>query len=224
MEKIKLLFRGLASVLIFSSILFACAGRINYTQGWIYFLTTFTTTLMSFFALRNKTALLKERSKVEKASKSWDKLLLGMSAIVFLITIILSGFDSGRYSWSPQLHWSFYLSGILLTIVGHSIFLAAQMQNQFFSTVVNIKTGGEHTVCDTGIYKLVRHPGYMGMTISLIGIPLLTGSLWSFIPTCIAIILLLTRTYLEDKTLKNELKGYLEYTNKTQYKLIPRIW
>ena len=224
MKKIKLLVKGLTSVLIFSTILFICAGRISYTQGWIYFFTTCVTTAMTFFALQNKTALLKERSKVNKGAKSWDKLLLGLSAIVFLTTIIISGLDTGRFGWSPHLHWSFYLFGILLTIIGQIIFLTAQRQNIFFSPVVIIQTKTEHTVCNTGIYKIVRHPGYLGMTLSLLGIPLLIGSLWSMIPTLITIIILLTRTNLEDKTLRNELKGYLEYTNKTRFKLIPGIY
>ena len=32
------------------------------------------------------------------------------------------------------------------------------------------------------------------------------------------------RTYLEDKMLKDELAGYLEYSQKTRYRLIPFIW
>lgn len=224
MEKIKLSLKGLLSVLIFSAILFVCAGRIDYTQGWVYFFTTLVTTAMTFFALQNKTDLLKERSKVRHEGKSWDKLLLALSAIVFLITIVISGLDTGRFDWSPHLHWIFSLFGIVLTIIGHSIFLRAQKQNDFFSAVVSIQTDREHTVCDTGIYSIIRHPGYLGMTISLLGIPFLTGSFWSMIPTIFAIIILWIRTNLEDLTLRNELKGYLEYTNKTRYKLIPWIY
>lgn len=224
MEKFKFLFKGLISSLVFSSILFICAGRLNYFQGWIYLSTNIITAFMSFIAIGDNTALLEERSKIKEGAKSWDKLLLGLSAIVLIITIILSGLDTGRYDWSPHLHWSFYVTGMIFTFSGHSIFLTAQRQNKFFSTVVRIQTEREHTVCDTGIYKVMRHPGYLGMKISLIGLPFLTGSLWSIIPIMIAIILLLIRTHLEDKTLSNELKGYLEYTKKTKYKLIPWIW
>jgi protein-S-isoprenylcysteine O-methyltransferase Ste14 len=89
---------------------------------------------------------------------------------------------------------------------------------------VRIQKERGHVVCDTGLYKLIRHPGYLGMAISLMGLPLLTSSFWSIIPTALAIILMLVRTSLEDKTLQNELDGYIEYTLKTRYRLIPFVW
>jgi protein-S-isoprenylcysteine O-methyltransferase Ste14 len=62
------------------------------------------------------------------------------------------------------------------------------------------------------------------MIISTLGFPLLLGSLWSIIPVIISIMILVIRTYLEDKTLTIELTGYKEYTHKTPYKLIPKVW
>ena len=73
-------------------------------------------------------------------------------------------------------------------------------------------------------YSLVRHPACLSQVISNIGFPLLFGSLWSIIPSLIAIALLTLRTYLEDITLKNELEGYIEYSNRIRYKLIPGVW
>jgi protein-S-isoprenylcysteine O-methyltransferase Ste14 len=223
MEKIKLLIRSFSSVFFFSTVLFICAGKLNYFQGWIYVFTTTLTTVTTFFVTRNESDLLNERANAKEGA-TWDKIILGSSAIIFLLTIIISGLDTGRNGWSPELHWSFYALGISLTITGHSIFLTAQKQNKYFSSVFRIQTDRGHTVCDTGLYKIVRHPGYLGMTISLMGLPLLTGSLWSGIPTLFAIVLLWVRTYIEDKTLCEKLKGYLDYTKETRYKLIPFIW
>ena len=111
-----------------------------------------------------------------------------------------------------------------MTLIGQILFLTARSQNKFFSSVVRIQKKRGHVVCDTGLYKMVRHPGYLGMMISLMGIPLITTSVWSIYPTIIAIILLLIRTTFEDKTLISELDGYSEYTLKTRKKLIPLIW
>lgn len=80
-----------------------------------------------------------------------------------------------------------------------------------------------HQVCDTRIYQLLRHPGYAGMILSLAAFPLLTGSAWSMIPMMIAIMLLLIRTALEDRTLQSELAGYKQYAQKSKYKIIPFI-
>jgi len=89
---------------------------------------------------------------------------------------------------------------------------------------VRIQKERGHIVCDKGLYRIIRHPGYLGMTLSLLAIPLITTSFWSIIPTLMAISLLVIRTSLEDKTLREELEGYVEYSKKTRYKLIPLIW
>ena len=117
-----------------------------------------------------------------------------------------------------------YLLGIILTALGQILFLIAQKQNKFFSSTVRIQKDRNHVVCETGLYKIVRHPAYLGSIIQSLGFPLLFGSFWSIIPICILIILFIIRTNLEDRTLKNELKGYLEYSEKTRYRIIPYVW
>jgi protein-S-isoprenylcysteine O-methyltransferase Ste14 len=224
MEKVKLLIKGFVSNLVFTAILFICAGRINYTQGWIFLSANIMSTLMNYFTIYKNSELLNERSKLGEGIKSWDKLLLGLSALIYVIIIVLAGLDSGRFQWTPNFSWIISISGVILLVIGQILFLTARSQNNFFSSVVRIQKDRGHVVCDTGIYKIVRHPGYLGMIISLMGLPLITTSVWSIIPTLIAIILLLIRTSLEDKTLINELDGYVEYTRKTRNKLIPLVW
>jgi protein-S-isoprenylcysteine O-methyltransferase Ste14 len=222
--KAKYLIKTLITTLIFSSILFVSAGKTDYYQGWIFLTTNVITALMNFWKIRTDSELMTERSKVGNGAKSWDKIILGLSALTYLITVIVTGLDSGRFQWSPNFHWSIYALGVVLTIIGQVIFLTARKENKFFSNVVRIQTDRGHTVCDTGVYKIVRHPGYSGMTISLAALPLITGSIWSIIPIAIAIILLFIRTYFEDEALKKELTGYTEYTLRTKQRLIPKIW
>ena len=194
------------------------------TQGLVYVSIGFIMVLLNYTVLQIDSELLKERSKPGENTKKWDKTILGLSFLVTISMYLIAGLDSGRYHWSPDFHWSIYLLGIILTILGQLLFLIAQKQNKFFSSTVRIQTDREHTVCETGLYKIVRHPAYLGSIIQSLGFPLLFDSLWSIIPICLSIILLITRTNLEDKTLKNELKGYPEYSNKIRYKIIPYVW
>jgi protein-S-isoprenylcysteine O-methyltransferase Ste14 len=224
MEKVKLLIKGVFTNLVFSAILFICAGRMHYTQGWIFLSTNIFSTFMNYFTIHKNSELINERSKPGEGIKSWDKLLLGLSALIYVIIIVLAGLDSGRFQWTLNFNWYISISGVLLTIIGQILFLTARSQNNFFSVVVRIQKERGHFVCDTGLYKIVRHPGYLGTIISLMGLPLMTTSIWSIIPTIIAIFLVLIRTSLEDKTLFNELDGYVGYTRKTRYKLIPLVW
>lgn len=220
----KFLVKALFTPLFFSAILFLCAGTTHYFQGWIFLATNMLTALMNFRAIRNDPELMSERSKIGQGAKSWDKMILAFSAVAYLVSVIVAGLDSGRYHGSPKLPWTLYAAGIILTIAGQIIFLAARKENKYFSSIVRIQTDRGHIVCDTGVYKWVRHPGYLGMAISLAAMPLLTGSLWSFIPIIVAVILLFIRTYLEDETLKKELQGYMDYSQKTRKRLIPKIW
>jgi len=222
--KTSYLIKQFIGAFLFFTIIFISAGQIGYWQGLIYVLIGLIMFLLNYTVLRVDSDLLKERSKPGEGTKKWDKIILGLSFLITISMYITAGLDSGRYHWSPNFHWSIYLIGSILTILGQLLFLIAQKQNKFFSSTVRIQTNREHIVCETGLYKFVRHPAYMGSIIQLLGFPLLFGSLWSIIPICLLIILLITRTYLEDKTLQNELKGYLEYSNKTRYKIIPYFW
>lgn len=224
MKKSQHIIKHLASTFIFFLILFISAGRIDYWQGWIYVIIGLAMFTVSFSVLRIDSELLIERSKPGEGAKKWDKTILGLYFLITISIYITAGLDSGRYLWSPDLHWSLYVLGIIFTIFGQLFFLIAQKQNKFFSSTVRIQTERGHTVCETGLYKLVRHPAYLGNVIQTLGFPLLFGSVWSIIPGSISILLILIRTFLEDRTLMNELNGYSEYAQKIRYKIIPYIW
>ena len=209
---------------LFFAIIFISAGRIFYWQGLAYVAIGLVMFFLNYTVLRIDPELQEERARPGKDTLKWDKAILGLSFLVTISMYIVAGLDSGRYHWSPDFHWSLYLLGIILTASGQLLFLIAQKQNKFFSSTVRIQTERGHTVCQTGLYKTVRHPAYLGSLIQSLGFPLFFGSLWSIIPICLSIVLLLTRTDLEDRTLKNELKGYVEYAAKTRYKIIPYIW
>jgi len=222
--KTSYIFKHVAGSLVFFAIIFISAGRINYWQGLIYVAIGLIMGILNYTVLRIDSQLLEERSKPGEGTKKWDKTILGLSFLVTISMYIIAGFDSGRFNWSPDFPWSVYILGMILTAIGQLLFLIAQKQNRFFSSTVRIQTNRDHIVCETGLYKIVRHPAYLGSIIQSLGFPLLFGSLWSIIPICLSIILVIIRTSLEDKTLRNELKGYVEYSDKTRYKIIPYVW
>lgn len=222
--KTNYIIKHLFGSLLFFAIIFISAGRIDYAQGLAYVAIGLFMVVLNYTVLRIEPELQKERSKPEEDTKKWDKAILGISFLVTILMYIIAGLDSGRYRWSPDFHWSFYLLGAILTTLGQLLFLIAQKQNRFFSSTVRIQINRDQSVCDTGLYKIVRHPAYLGSIIQSIGFPFIFGSVWSTIPICAMIILLIIRTNLEDRTLKNELKGYLDYSEKTRCKIIPYVW
>jgi protein-S-isoprenylcysteine O-methyltransferase Ste14 len=209
---------------LFFTIIFISAGHLDYWPGLIYVIIGLIMFVLSHTVFRLDPELLEERAKAGEGTKKWDKNILLLSFVMTISMYVTAGLDSGRYHWSPDFHWSLILLGIIMTISGQLLFLIAQKQNKFFSSTVRIQTNREHKVCDTGLYKMVRHPAYLGSIIQTLGFPLLFASLWSLIPIFLLLILLITRTSMEDKTLQDELKGYAEYSQKTRYKIIPFVW
>lgn len=175
---------------LFFALIFVSAGRIDYWQGLIYLFIGLVMFVLNYTVLRIDTGLMKERSKPGSDTKPWDKRILGMSFVVTIAMYVIAGLDSGRYQWSPDMHWGICLVGIVLTVTGQLLFLAAQKQNWFFSSTVRIQTDREHSVCNTGLYRMVRHPAYLGSMIQSLGFPLLFNSLWSIVPADLMIVLL----------------------------------
>jgi protein-S-isoprenylcysteine O-methyltransferase Ste14 len=224
MQRIQLFVKSFAGIFFFILILFISAGRIDYYQGWIFSAMSLLGLLINFAPSNVDTELLHERSRPPKDAKQWDKIIVTLSVLTTIIAYVIAGLDSGRYHWSSHLSWDFCLWGIVLMFIGQLLFLKAKKTNRFFSSVMRIQNDRGHTVCETGPYRFIRHPGYLGMIISWIGFPLLLGSDWSIIPIVLAIILLIVRTSLEDRILIKELTGYSQYVQKTRFKLIPGIW
>lgn len=217
-------FKHLFGSLIFFSLIFISAGKINYWQGLLYLGIGMIMLILNYTIFKIDADLAKERATPGEGTLEWDKKILLLSLLVSLSMNTLAGLDSGRYHWSPKFHILFTLIGIVFTITGQVLFLTAQKQNKFFSSTVRIQTNRDHIVYDKGLYSFVRHPAYLGTIIQAIGFPLIFGSLWSMIPAFLSIVIFITRTYLEDKTLKEKLTNYKEYCLKTKYKLIPFVW
>ena len=210
--------------LLFLAILFVSAGKFYYWQGLTYLAIGIVMTILNYTVFKIDPQLLEERSGPHPGTKSWDKVILALLSFATIAMYLLAGLDSGRYHWSLTFPPILYLVGITLTIIGQLLFLIAQKQNSFFSSTVHIQTDRQHTVCGEGLYAFVRHPAYLGFIIQLIGFPILFASIWSIIPVTVSIVLFIIRTELEDKTLREELPGYVEYSKKTRFKIIPGVW
>jgi protein-S-isoprenylcysteine O-methyltransferase Ste14 len=96
--------------------------------------------------------------------------------------------------------------------------------NPFLSTIVRIQDDRGHYVVTTGPYQYVRHPMYAMILLMWPGIALEMGSWWALIPAAVIVIVFVIRTALEDRTLRAELPGYVEYARRVRYRLIPGVW
>jgi protein-S-isoprenylcysteine O-methyltransferase Ste14 len=98
------------------------------------------------------------------------------------------------------------------------------IENKHFEATSRIQDNRGQTVIKTGPYKIIRHPGYAGIVLWAIASYLMFGTFPVGIVCFVVIVTIWIRTYLEDKMLKNELLGYLEYSQTVKYRLLPFIW
>ncbi len=136
---------------------------------------------------------------------------------------IVAGLDH-RFGWSAAFPIWLNVIGLILIATGYGLAVWALAENRFFSSMVRIQTDRGHAVCDSGPYRIVRHPGYAGNILPLAGIVLALSSVWTLIPAAAALCIVVIRTALEDRTLRDELPGYLEYTRRVRSRLIPGIY
>ena len=146
-----------------------------------------------------------------------------MSISVSFPLFIIAGLDH-RCRWSAVFPTWLNILGLVMVSFGYGFAVWALIENPYFSSTVRIQRDRGHVVCDTGPYRIVRHPGYAGNILPLAGIVLALGSVWTLIPALVAFIIVAIRTALEDRTLQEELPGYRDYARRVRYRLIPGIY
>jgi len=211
-------------MLVFAVAILLAGGRWDWLWGWVYIglLTTAMAAHVVVLVPINP-ALLADRSEGlrQEGAKPWDRPLVAAMSVFLIGSMLLSGLDV-RWGWSGPLSLPVHLVGVMLYILGWVIFLWAMACNPFFSESVRIQPG--HQVAESGPYRTVRHPGYAGACLQFIATPLILGSWWALIPAVLAVAGYVLRTSLEDRTLENELPGYLDYTQRVRFRLFPGIW
>ncbi len=209
-------------LLIFIAILFISAGSLKWFWGWMIALLMLAGNIVGIILLDPE--LMEERSGIKTGYKRWDiPLAYIIGRFGPLAIIIVAGLDF-RFGWSGSLPDVYGIIGILFFVIGHIAALWAIHENKFFSGVVRIQTDRGHRVVTTGPYRFVRHPGYLGSIIYMLALPFALTSYWALVPAITTTIITIVRTALEDETLKRELEGYTNYTDKVRYRLLPGIW
>ncbi len=207
-----------------AAILFITAGSFNWVWAWVFLgIYLLSVSINSAFLLPSTPETVAERGRAQEM-KDWDKLVSGLWSLAqFLILPIVAGLDF-QFHWTKNFDFFWHMAGAVLFTLGLGLFGWALITNTYFSTVARIQHDRGQTVCSTGPYHYVRHPGYAGAILQSIGIALLLGSWWSLIPGFVAVLLMILRTSLEDHLLQAELIGYEEYACRVRYRLIPGFW
>jgi protein-S-isoprenylcysteine O-methyltransferase Ste14 len=220
---LKLTLTMVIGLVLIGAVILAPAGRIDWIQGWAH---------IGFLGLgwpvavvwlrRVNPDVITHRMVIKKGTETWDKVWGAEFALGFPAIYVVAGLDA-RFEWAQLPLWVCPV-GFALLVPGAWLLIRAMGENPFFEKTVRIQTDRGQRVIDTGPYGWVRHPGYTGFLGWILAIPFVLTSGWALIPAALAVISLVVRTALEDRTLQRKLPGYADYAGRVRSRLIPGVW
>lgn len=206
------------------ALIFWPAGSIRWVPGWIFVaVQVLAFGIAALILARVNPIIYRARSRFQPGTKGWDKALLAVILPAMVAILPVAGFDAGRFHWSEVPAWA-VLVGYAGMLAGIAVTAWAQAVNPYFEPGVRIQSERHQHVIDTGPYRFVRHPGYVAALFMFFGMAMALGSLWALLPAAIASAVLVLRTSWEDRLLLAELPGYVEYSHRVRWRLVPGVW
>lgn len=217
--------REVIGLILQAAVLFIAAGRFDLPRGWIFFCLVGVGKFGSLAGLsRLNPDLINHRGRfIKPDTQPFDRLFFALFLPLIFVMAAVAGLDAGRFHWTPAPAW-FFPAGLLILLTCYILSLWAMATNPHFETTVRLQQDRGQTVCTSGPYRFIRHPGYLAVILFALSEPMVLGSYSAFIPAAMIIGLIFVRTVLEDRMLQEQLPGYRDYAARTGSRLIPGIW
>jgi protein-S-isoprenylcysteine O-methyltransferase len=166
---------------------------------------------------------LRQRKKT-KVTNASDKRslwwLYGLITLGYALSFGIGATKIGRiYHWN-----TFFIIGMALFVIGLVIRIHAILTlRQFFT--YSVAKVADHKIVETGLYKSIRHPGYLGQLIIFLGISISISNWLSILVMMIPVTLgYLNRMKVEEKFMIDQMGDeYPAYLKQTK-RLIPKIY
>ena len=223
MSRSGVIARSFVGVMVLALPIFVAAGRWDFWNGWRYVALAVVGTALTHALARGDADLTVDRAARAREGEAWDRRLLGAIFGSTVVMYVVAGLDAGRFGWSGPVAWWVPVVGATVMLSGQLLFAIARRENAFFSSTVRLQEDRGHEVCDRGVYRRVRHPGYTGMLLSILAFPFVLGSYWSLGAALCTAALLVVRTWKEDRFLMERLTGYRAYAERTRWRLVPGV-
>ena len=217
---IQAITRFLAGLAAVGMLLFIPAGTLHYPQGWLLVVILFVPMFIAGFVMMAKNPELLQKRLNVKEKESEQREVIVSSGIMFLAAFLFAGL-SFRFWWL-MLPFPVSIVAAVLFLVAYALYAEVLRENTYLSRTVEVQEG--QRVIDTGLYGLVRHPMYMATVLLFLSMPLVLGSVISFVIMLCYIPIIVKRIKNEERVLEEGLPGYKEYKKKVKYRLIPFIW
>ena len=210
----------LLGIILVGVLIFLPAGSLKFINGWIFAGVLFIPMLIAGIVMMLKNPdLLRKRLNAKEKQRD-QSLVIKLSGLMFILGFVLAGLDF-RFGWF-QLPRGVVIAAAVVFLFGYILFAEVLRENTYLSRTIEVQENQQ--VIDTGLYGIVRHPMYSSTLLMFLSMPLILGSLISFVIFLVYPFIITKRITGEEEFLQKELNGYSEYKKKVKYRLVPFIW
>lgn len=207
-------------VVLVGLLVFLPAGSLGFVGGWVFMGILFVPMFIAGVVMMVKNPYLLEKRLNAKEKESEQSLVVKLSGLMFLAGFVVAGLNY-RYGWHT-LPKAVAIAASVVFIVAYALYAEVMRENTYLSRTIEVQENQK--VIDTGLYGIVRHPMYSVTLLLFLSMPLVLGSVYSFVIFLVYPFIIAMRIKNEEELLERELKGYKEYKQKVKYRLIPFIW
>lgn len=221
---VKLFFNALAKftlgVILVGLLIFLPAGTFSYFNGWLFMAILFIPMFIAGIVMMFKNPLLLSKRLSAKEKQKEQGVVVKLSGLMFIAGFVVAGLGY-RFGWYT-LPTGVSIGGAVAFLVAYVLYAEVLRENTYLSRTIEVQENQK--VIDTGLYSVVRHPMYSATLLLFLSMPIVLGSLYSFIIFLSYPFIIAKRIKNEEELLEKELNGYREYKQKVKYRLIPFIW
>ena len=210
----------LLGVVLVGALLFLPAGTVSYWNGWLLMGILFIPMFLAGIVMLVKSPnLLNSRLNAKEKQREQD-LVVKFSGLMFLAGFVVAGLGV-RFGWY-RLPTAVVIIAAVLFLLAYLLYAFVLRENAYLSRTIQVQEN--QTVVDTGLYGIVRHPMYSATLLLFLSMPLVLGSLYSFLIFLAYPFIIAKRIKHEEAFLEENLDGYRAYKQKVKYRLIPFVW
>ena len=210
----------ISGLLLVGILLFLPSGTFSYWQAWLLMGILFVPMFIAGMVMLRKSPDLLRRRLNMKEEQDEQKMVILSSGLMFLAAFIVAGLCK-RAGWPMLPAWVSWTAAVIF-LTGYLLFAEVLRENVWLSRTVEVQENQK--VVDTGLYGIVRHPMYMSTLLLFLAIPLVLGSIVSFLIMLMYIPIIAKRIRNEEQVLEEGLKGYKEYKKRVRWRMVPFIW
>lgn len=214
------LVKYVAGVLLVGVLVFLPAGTLAFLQGWLLIGILFVPMFVAGLVMMQKNPELLQKRLNAKEEQGEQREVVMLSGLMFLAAFVVAGLNF-RFQWLVLPLWVSYASAVVF-LLAYALYAEVLRENTYLSRTIEVQKGQK--VIDTGLYGIVRHPMYMSTLLLFLSMPLVLGSIFSFVIMLLYIPLINKRMSNEERVLEAGLAGYQDYEKRVRYRVIPYVW